>query len=633
MVNKNIPTTKKSSKRLLRKRKRVFLHRFGAILIIVIPIIVISFLGIQLYQASAYNAFYTTDLNPETFKNDSLPLYINEDLNKEIFGQGGVIDNEYYFEIIGSPFEFIWQPEEFPIKKDVQVSATFKGNTFLELGIPCIACNQENYRWEPFYDPLKNPPAITTLFEKNTENNYTKNSITEIKNELVGSQVFYVYLEDKIDLSITKISLNPHSAEKNILVTLTNLEGTIVWEEELPHVTHEETSFRFEAALEEKGIYKLSIVNSLDDFIITNLSINTHAIASADTIHSKITIDTSIDEWITISKQIEGEFKDKNAINFVLRNQILEEKKKKEDIIRERGFTIAQEFKDFLIWKKDNAPVLHFVVPDEESTLREFLALSIPEKRVVEENKDLGIVRDAPEGFATTPTTVNTDLRGNHSFYLYLSDSFSSDISIKELNWYDGADDITITLSTKNEGRKLCQRTFFDDGNVSTDKQEHTTTIPFECNNLTPGIYLLSFEESSSKKDYVINKLTVNTNKIIVKNGILNLQPLPLYTNVTTEKNIKFYYWHENLDQEITFTSKGKQLSLSLTKEDKGRGVFYPLTAGLWEIYASKGNAVISNADFAFSPEHWFIVEPDYIVTKKIDDSTILLKNIAITVL
>lgn len=626
--------TKEKSKRRVKKRTgttRIFIK----ILIFAVPIIVVSFLFFKLYQASAYEATYTIDLNPQSFRDESLPLYINENLSEEKFGEGGIVNNEHYFEIIGPLFEFVWQPEEFPINKDITISAIIKGNIFLELGIPCRKCGEEKYKWETFYDPLGSASVIAAAFEKIVTIDYKKNSSTEIKNELVGSQVFYVYLENKLDLSITKKSFNPFGIEKNITVELADLKGKIVWEEKIPYVTDKETSFRFETNLEEKGIYKLSITNPQDDFVIINLSINTNKITIADDIIAELNFSENKNKWVAAEKYIDQDIGDKKAIHFILRNPSLEEKKRKEDSLTQRGFSIAQEFSteggDFLIWKRDDAPALGFVVPSTESTLQEFLTLSVPEGGIIEENEDLGIMSMPPEGFSSEKTTISTDLRGNHSFYLYLSDSLKSDITIKELNWYEGADDVTITLSRKNADI-LCQRTIADDGNTSADKKEQAVSVSFECNNLTPGTYLLSFKESSSKKDYVIKELSVNTNKIVVKGGVLNLNSIPLYINVAHEKDIKFYYWHDNLDQEILFRSGEKELTLTLSKEDKGLGVFYTLPAGLWEINASKGNLVISNADFSFSSTHWFAVEPDYVVTESRSSDIITLKNITVTV-
>ncbi|MCK5630479.1 MAG: hypothetical protein KAI26_07710 [Nanoarchaeota archaeon] len=171
--------------------------------------------------------------------------------------------------------------------------------------------NIENYYKEFFSDEEylklwieKNIPPFNSLgfFARiinkskyiNKDVGFKEKIITDINVSLRGTHKFYVYLKDKLYLSLTKEDLNSYYGEDSVSIELRDLQGKLVYSSifkddgiiDDSRMKKPQTEI-FETAGLKEGTYVLSINfirggNDGEDFIIRNIKINTNKIMTID---------------------------------------------------------------------------------------------------------------------------------------------------------------------------------------------------------------------------------------------------------------------------------------------------------------------------------------------------------------
>ena len=201
---------------------------------------------------------------------------------------------------------------------------------------------------------------------------------------------------------------------------------------------------------------------------------------------------------------------------------------------------------------------------------------------------------------------IQTPLRGSHSFYIYLKDNLKLNVKKTDLNWYEGEDNLTITLKTL-EGQIVGEEKILDDGIVIVNKSKAKTQEGnLDISNLTEGTYLLEFSDF----DGIIKEFSLNTNKIITKKVFLagnSLYQLPqntttLFINSTGSGSLSLRTYHTQGFQSINLNSE--KALLNTTEEAK----IVPLSTGEYDLKIPDNDIILESDSFiSFSNESFFM--------------------------
>ena len=204
-------------------------------------------------------------------------------------------------------------------------------------------------------------------------------------------------------------------------------------------------------------------------------------------------------------------------------------------------------------------------------------------------------------------TEIDADLRGTHQFYVYLNNSLNLTITKKDYNWYNGRDEVSLELSNLND-TMICTDVIPDDGITdSSRKNTEAVTNTISC-EVDEGIYLLKLnfiKDTNPYSDYYIDKIKINTNKIVTRGTVLPVSGTTLYTNANVMSGISFRYWHSGMDQDIIIEGDNNRI-IELTKNDISKRV-YKAISGKNTLHIPKGDLYIySNLYFSFNESNYF---------------------------
>ena len=205
-------------------------------------------------------------------------------------------------------------------------------------------------------------------------------------------------------------------------------------------------------------------------------------------------------------------------------------------------------------------------------------------------------------------TEINTQLRGTHEFYVYLNESLNLTVWKQDHNSYEGNDVVSVVLQTMN-GTTVFKDTIPDDGIIDTSRNKSDLITRNMLHEIKEsGIYLLKLQGIKDRKshhDYRIEKIKINTNKIITKGTIHPLSKTKLYTNAKLNSPISFYYWHKNKYQNVIVEGEDNK-TIILSKENQSQKVFKTIS-GKNTIYFPKGDLYISSdIYFSFNESSYF---------------------------
>ena len=130
---------------------------------------------------------------------------------------------------------------------------------------------------------------------------------------------------------------------------------------------------------------------------------------------------------------------------------------------------------------------------------------------------------------------------------------------------------------------------------------------PVSCNVQQKGTFILSLKEivpaeSKAFADFVIKGISLNTNKLVIKDRALNTEPITFYANNSTSSVIMLNYWLNGKEQSVTVGHN----AVTLNESNRGKDVSVNLAPGLQKVSLPKGYAWIKNTNLALSPQHWF---------------------------
>ncbi len=116
-------------------------------------VLMLSFyLAWQIGQAIFYRQKYSIDFAAKNFGNQNLAFYIDENPQSFKFASFGQVGGKIYAQIQQTPLHFVFQPREFPLNKQITISALFKTEDDWDISLVCDQCpNAEKYSWQPFY--------------------------------------------------------------------------------------------------------------------------------------------------------------------------------------------------------------------------------------------------------------------------------------------------------------------------------------------------------------------------------------------------------------------------------------------------------------------------------------------------
>lgn len=329
------PSTEKVS---IWQKNRTNIFKF---VLFLIPLAIVLYLAINLYQTYTYKDTYNIDFAGKVFKNTTLPLYVNDDPGSGKFGES-VIDNDTnYRRVTGSPLSFIWKPEEFPLNKKITVSVTMQDEGDWDIAYQCPDCTEtQKPQWNTFYfGKIKN---YAKSAEFDNVKVYTKQNLSQSKEEkdlikwldknispkssiaisddlqnkfnvankdiqnfdinekrakinyaFRGTQRFYVVLDKKIELSVTKKDLNYAEGADDVYAILSDFNNKEIFRVLIEDDGNSSNKSSTNDSLIEKkivkdipqkGIYLLSFEegtkNKWPDFIINHIEINTDKIVT-----------------------------------------------------------------------------------------------------------------------------------------------------------------------------------------------------------------------------------------------------------------------------------------------------------------------------------------------------------------
>ncbi len=322
------------------KNQKGNLNALAKIVALLLPFSILIYLGVKFYDAKHYEAVYEIDFNEENFKNTELPLYINELQNSPKFSYFEKIDGQTIAQVEGSPINFVFQPEEFPLNKNITVSMILQGDGDWDISLVCPNCEkEEKYDWKSFYQGSLSDYILAASFDginiyaKEEKNflpansveewlclNASANSSIEIKNEVFpksklvnpdidfhegewttmdktirGPHEFFVYLEEGLEMEVIKKDMNNYDGADRVRVALYDLDGVLIEENFLEDDGIDEKSVEFAPVVrknikidvQNNGVYKMTFEEADLDFAksdwrITNFKIDTNKIVFAN---------------------------------------------------------------------------------------------------------------------------------------------------------------------------------------------------------------------------------------------------------------------------------------------------------------------------------------------------------------
>ena len=235
-------------------------------------------------------------------------------------------------------------------------------------------------------------------------------------------------------------------------------------------------------------------------------------------------------------------------------------------------------------------------------------------------------------------TEIDADLRKNHQFYVYLNNTLNLTITKKDYNWYNGSDEVSVELYDLNN-TLIFQDIIPDDGIINKSKKYAAPVVKTMTSEVKKGTYLLKLnyiKDTNAHPDYYIDKIRINTNKIVTTGTVLPVSETTLYTNANDRSTISFKYWHGGKDQDIIVDGDDSQI-IELTKDDISKNIRKTIS-GKNTYYFPKGDvAISSNQYFSFNKSNYFEPSifgindnqvPQYIVYGGTYKSWIYTKNI-----
>ena len=166
-------------------------------------------------------------------------------------------------------------------------------------------------------------------------------------------------------------------------------------------------------------------------------------------------------------------------------------------------------------------------------------------------NKEYKPTRNIVSDYKKSDTIIKTSLRGRHTAYIYTSGDLSLQVKKQDINWYEGSDDLEISIFDL-ENNLLANMTIEDDGmiNVSSKTTAKIQEKNLEIKNLKEEAYKIEFGDF----DGLIREIKINTNKIVFQrifladNSLYRLETKPskIFTKINKNEDLELITYHKD---------------------------------------------------------------------------------------
>lgn len=206
-----------------------------------------------------------------------------------------------------------------------------------------------------------------------------------------------------------------------------------------------------------------------------------------------------------------------------------------------------------------------------------------------------------------------SELRGDHTFYVYTRGNLSLSVKKQDLNWYNGSDALDIKLySSANELIKNI--TISDDNNLGTDNSNGRLQNGTLESVVKEGIYKVTMTGGG---DILIRSIKLNSGNIVVQSPFLagalytNATRFYLYTMAIKGNRLGFITYHNEGLQTINITNGNYTKSLDIATVSNWHYIDLPSSNELYKVEVPKGDISIdSDSYFSFSNDSYFNPQP-----------------------
>ncbi len=206
---------------------------------------------------------------------------------------------------------------------------------------------------------------------------------------------------------------------------------------------------------------------------------------------------------------------------------------------------------------------------------------------------------------STTNTTLNTTLRGKHTFLTYVhGNKLSVDVEKQDLNWYNGTDNATIEIIS-GTGKTVASVPIPDDGDVTDhrglgDSQKSHA----EVTGLNKGTYKIIIDAND---DTLIKNLQVSSNKLILENNVFVYAPTRLFTSTKEDQSVDLVTLHKEGLQKIEVSSGNTTYNITIDQIAVTQSAKIRASAGIQTINIPAGDLQMeSKMYFSFTKGSYF---------------------------
>lgn len=285
------------------------------------------------------------------------------------------------------------------------------------------------------------------------------------------------------------------------------------------------------------------------------------------------------------------------------------------------NYELIKEFEDSYLYKKKNLSNTQDFTNNSaiDFIIENYYGASIYSFKLFD--KEYLNIKD----YTKEETKINNIFRNNFRLAVYAENDLYLKFLKQDLNSYDGEDKYVLTV-TSLDGSIVYTKILEDDGGIFADEElieakEYDLTIE----NLN-GVYYIDFKNyrSDAEADSTISNISLNTNKIVLNGDFLSINPIELYSNNKFQKNVSFYYWRKDTEQNIHIIQGKFNDTLELNEEYKGKRYNYQIPAGETKIIMPKGYVWVFNKfSFSLNKDSWF--EVPIVIQEKIDNPDFLI--------
>jgi hypothetical protein len=213
------------------------------------------------------------------------------------------------------------------------------------------------------------------------------------------------------------------------------------------------------------------------------------------------------------------------------------------------------------------------------------------------------------DDYSKTETVIGETLRGKHVFYVYASQDLKIEVEKQDINWYEGSDELFITL-WDSDGVLVDMTQIGDDGITDANKtlgQKQSATL--QVTGLNEGAYRLELSDF----DGLITQIKINSNKIVTDkvflagNAIYGVETKEskLFFDYNKNVNFKLMTAHAAGFQKILINKDGNVEPYNYDVEDVP--VYKEFEAGDYEVTFPKNDITVESPEyFAFTRDGYF---------------------------